>query len=217
MRIPFTVEQFYEVFILYNEAVWPSQLALLGLALVAIYAIVLKRPWGGRGVSAILAVLWLWLAIAYHLIFFTRINPLAYGFAGLSLIGAVTFLWQGTVRGRLEYRMENSWRTYAGMALMAFALIVYPAWSWLAGHTYPAMPTFGLPCPTAIFTIGMLALLRLPAPRSALIVPVAWCFIGGQAAFLLGVPQDLGLIAAGTVGIALLVCRQPRQSKIPIS
>jgi hypothetical protein len=67
------------------------------------------------------------------------------------------------------------------------------------------MPTFGLPCPTTIFTIGVLAFLKRPHPRSVFIVPVLWCVVGATAAFVLGVTQDLALIVAGTVGIILLI------------
>lgn len=122
MKIPFTVEQFFAVFHVYNEAVWPAQLLLLALALIAIFLVFTKHPMAGPAVSAILAFLWAWIAVAYHLAFFARINPLAYGFAGLSLIG-------------------------------------------------------------------------------------------GQAAFLLGVPQDLGLVAAGVIGVWMMARRKTSQSR----
>jgi len=205
MPLPFTAEQFYEVFRTYNEAVWPAQWMLLGLAAMAIYLVLRPRPWSHRAVSAILAGLWVWLAIAYHFVFFAAINPLAYAFGAASLGGALVFLWQGVVRGELRFAAGNSGFHYAGWVLIAFALLVYPVWSWLEGHRYPAMPTFGLPCPITIFTIGMLALQTTPHVRAPLSVPVLWCFIGGQAAFLLNVRPDLGLVAAGLLGSVMLI------------
>ena len=95
-------------------------------------------------------------------------------------------------------------RGLVGATLVLFALVVYPAFSVYVGHSYPAMPTFGLPCPTTIFTIGVLAFLVRPYPRSPLVVPVLWCLVGVQAAFLLGVPQDLGLGVAAVLGALLL-------------
>lgn len=44
----------------------------------------------------------------------------------------------------------------AGIALIADALVLYPVWSAYSGHSYPETATFGLPCPTTIFTIGVL-------------------------------------------------------------
>lgn len=205
MQLPFTVDAFYGVFREYNETIWPAQLLLTGLALAAIVLAIRPQRWSGIAISGILAFLWAWLALAYHLAFFARINPMAYVFSAVSMLGALAFLWQGVIRRRLRFEWTGGARAITGSALIVFALVVYPIWSWYAGHRYPAMPTFGLPCPTTIFAIGMLAFLAVPYPRSVLAVPVLWCFVGAQAAFLLGVPQDLGLIVAGAVGVVLMV------------
>jgi hypothetical protein len=205
MKLPFTVEQFYGVFHDYNETVWPAQWFLLGMAVLAIWFVAWRGRWSGRAVSAILALLWIWMGVVYHFIFFASINPLAYAFSVASLMGALVFMWQGVILGHLRFSVRNEAHAYLGGALIVFALVVYPAWSWLAGHIYPAMPTFGLPCPTTIFTIGILAFRTAPYPRGPLIVPLLWSLVGAQAAFLLGVPQDLGLLAAAAIGVMLLV------------
>lgn len=213
MQLPFTVDAFYGVFREYNEALWPAQLLLTALAIAAIVFIFKPQRRSGVAISAILAFLWAWLALAYHLAFFVRINPMAYAFSAISMMGALAFLWQGVIRRRLQFEWVGGVRAFTGIALIVFALVIYPAWSWYAGHHYPAMPTFGLPCPTTIFTIGMLAFLAAPYPRSVYAVPILWSFVGGQAAFLLGVPQDLGLIIAGLVGAVLMA--RSRSSAAP--
>lgn len=204
MALPFTSEQFFGVFAAYNEAVWPAQPFLLALAVLALVLIAFRRTWSGRAVSAILAFLWAWLALAYHLAFFASINPLAYVFAAVSAAGALVFAWQGVVGRNLRFQLARSARVAVGVTLIVFALFIYPAWSVYSGHGYPAMPTFGLPCPTTLFTMGLLAFLVPPYPRSALVVPVLWCLVGAQAAFLLGVWQDLGLLVAAAVGAVLM-------------
>ena len=209
MQLPFTVEQFFGAFREYNDAVWPAQVLLLGLALAAPVVMLIRRGWSGLVVSLILAFLWAWLAVAYHFFFFSRINPLAYVFAGVSLAGALVLAWEGVIRRRLRFAWVGGPRGATGVLLVAFALVFYPAWSWLAGHRYPGMPTFGLPCPTTIFTIGMLAFLVTPHPRSPLVVPILWCAVGVQAAILLGVPQDFGLVVAGLAGTIFLVEARP--------
>lgn len=207
MTLPFTVEQFYATFRDYNEAVWPAQWLLAALAAAAAGLAFVPRRRSWRAISAILGCLWIWQAFAYHFAFFARINPLAYAFGVISLMAAWMFVWDGVVLGRLRFYVRNRASCYAGFALIVFALIVYPAWPWFAGKRYPYVPTFGLPCPTTIFTIGMLALRAAPYPRGPLFVPILWAFVGGQAALLLDVPQDFGLIAAGSVGLVLLVQR----------
>lgn len=215
MALSFTVDEFYGVFRDYNTAMWPAQWFLAALAIAALVAVLWPRPWSGVAVSAVLGVLWAWIAMAYHLAFFARISPAAYAFAALSAAGAAVFVWQGVVRRRLTLRWASGPKAMAGVTLIVFALVVYPVWSAYAGHPYPATPTFGLPCPTTIFTIGLLCFAVPPTPRSPLLVPLLWCLVGAQAAFLLDVQPDLGLIAAAVVGMDLLATagQRPRTSK----
>ena len=91
------------------------------------------------------------------------------------------------------------------MCFVVSALAVYPAWTYLAGHRYPAFPTLGLPYPTAIFTLGLLAFLKSPYPRTRLVIPMLWSFVGGQAALLLDVQADHGMVVAGLVGVVLML------------
>jgi len=46
--------------------------------------------------------------------------------------------------------------------------------------------------------------------RGALVVPVLCCFVWAQAASLLSVPPDLGLIGAAAAGIVLFVTARRR-------
>ena len=136
-------------------------------------------------------------------------------FAAVSVAAGLVFVWQGVVKRRLEFRLSRGPRSITGLALIGFALVVYPAWSIHAGHRYPELPTFGLPCPTTLFTVGMLAFMVPPFPRSTLVVPVLWSLVGAQAAFLLGVTQDLGLLVAAVVGAVLFVrARVPQRGDI---
>jgi len=205
MNVPFTKEQFFAVMVEYNEAVWPMPLVLGLLALAAVGLIFSRRPWSGRVVSAVLALLWVWTGVAYHLRYFTLINQAAFLFGVVSILGAVAFLWAGVIKNRLAFTSGSLWRRVVGAVLLAYALAVYPLLSSLLGHGYPAMPTFGLPCPTTIFTVGVLCFLAVPFPRYIVVVPVLWSVVGTQAAFLFGVYQDLGLVVAGLVGVLLFI------------
>jgi len=212
MNLPFTRDQFFEVFARYNEGVMPLQLALFLLALSAFGAMVIRRRGSDRVVSAILAGLWAWMGIVYHFNYFAPVNPAAPVFGAMFLAAAALFAWAGVVRGRLVFDDDSRARRIVGHALIAYALVGYPIVSLLLGRQYPDVPTFGVPCPTTIFTMGMLAFLSRPFPRYVLVVPIAWAFIGGQAAFLLGVPEDLGLWLAGLAGLWLAFDR-PRERR----
>jgi hypothetical protein len=61
------------------------------------------------------------------------------------------------------------------------------------------MPIFGVPCPTTILTIGFFLSAKDPLPRMLTVIPILWAFIGGSAAFLLGVHADLALLVSGII------------------
>jgi hypothetical protein len=90
--------------------------------------------------------------------------------------------------------------------LIGYALL-YPFLTIVLGHRYPATPTFGVPCPTDILTIGALLTARMRVPVALAIVPVIWGVIGGSAAMLLTVPTDYVLLGAGVL-LATLLIRQ---------
>ncbi|HEY5550762.1 MAG TPA: DUF6064 family protein, partial [Opitutaceae bacterium] len=54
-----------------------------------------------------------------------------------------------------------------------------------------------VPCPTTLFTAGVLLAVAAPVPRWLFVVPIAWSVVGGSAAVLLGMMPDLMLFVAG--------------------
>lgn len=207
MRTPFTTDQFFDIFRRYNEAVWPTQWLLLIAALVALGIALRPRAGVDRVPAMVLAGLWLWMGAIYHLTFFRRINPAAVLFGTAFVAQAALFAWFGVRRG-LRFAAPRGWSGMAGGALMLFALGVYPLLGYAAGHRYPATPTFGLPCPTTIFTLGLLLWAWPAPPRLLLVIPSLWAIVGTAAALQLGVPQDFGLAAALAVILATLALRR---------
>lgn len=200
MRVPFTVEQFLEVFRRYNDAVWPAQWVLYALGIAVVVLAFRSTPEAGRVVSGILAALWLWMGVVYHLTFFRVINPAAVVFGIAFIAEAALFAWLGAWRGRLSFRARRDLAAVVGGLFVLYALVVYPLLGYALGHRYPVAPTFGLPCPTVIFTFGLLLCTDAPVPRSVLLVPVLWAAVGTSAAVQLGMREDFGLLAAAVVG-----------------
>jgi hypothetical protein len=203
VRLPFGVQEFFDVFERYNEHVWPAQLILVALALAALWLAARPRRGSDRAIALILGVLWLWMGAAYHLAFFRAINPLA------TVFGAA-FLAQGLLFAATARRDRVRFRAYRlsgliGGALAAFALVIYPLIGMAAGHAHPRIPTFGLPCPTTIFTLGLLLMIEPPMPRAIAVIPLGWSVVGLSAAFQLGVWQDLGLGVAAVVFLTVRI------------
>ncbi len=91
---------------------------------------------------------------------------------------------------------------------IAYALLLYPALGYLLGHGYPAAPSFGVPCPTSIFTLGLLVWAGPSIPRRLFAIPLAWSAVATSAAVTLGMIEDFGLLAAAVVTVGWLVFRR---------
>jgi hypothetical protein len=195
MQLPFTEEQFFDLFVAYNGALWPALVALWIVSVVAsVRLFSLRRP-PDRWISALLAAHWMWSALAYHVAFFVRINPAAWVFAALFLLQGALFFWWGVVQGRLSFApWRNAWAPVAWV-LIAYSLL-YPGINAVQHFSVSRIPAFGVPCPTTIFTAGVLMLAMRRSWRLS-IIPVMWSVIGGSAANLFGVRADYALPIAG--------------------
>lgn len=216
MNTPFTTAEFLDVFARYNRAVWPAQLVLYLLAGLVLW-LAWRRPGarGGRVVAGLLAVFWGWMAVAYHAAFFTAVNPAAWLFAALFGVEAILFA-DAAARSRPAFRPARTPAGIAGAALVAYALVVYPLIGQVAGPAYPRAPTFGLPCPTVIFTLGVLLWAeRGSVPARLLPVPAAWSLLGAVAAYRHGIVQDYGLLVAGLVATPLVVWTRRQGRRAP--
>jgi hypothetical protein len=210
MQLPFTEDQFFDLFAAYHSMLWPALVALWLASAVASALLLSSRRPQHRWISALLAAHWAWSGLAYHAAFFTQINRAAWLFAALFVVQASLFLWWGVVKGRLSFApWPNGWAVIAWV-LIVYSL-VYPGINMVQHLSVSRIPTFGVPCPTTIFTAG---LLMLATPRSwqLSIVPVIWSVIGGSAALLLGVRADYALPLAGIALAAFSLQRQDRAS-----
>ena len=153
------------------------------------------------------------MGAVYHLGFFRRINPAATAFGALFIAQGAMMLWHG-VRGRLTVGAHGARAAIPGALLVAYALVAYPAIGYALGHRYPMSPTFGLPCPTTIFTLGVLLWMRPPVPRVLFVIPVLWALVGTAAAMTLGVPEDIGLSVAAAIVVAVEIARSRPRSEL---
>ncbi len=209
--LPFTVEQFLAVFVTYNEAIWPAQILAYVAGGLAFALVFRGHERSDRTIAGILAAMWAWTGLAYHLTFFTVINRMAYGFSALFFVQAAAFAYTGAYQGRIKFGSNADPGAWIGTAFVFYAAIAYPLLGLAMGHSFLELPMFGVtPCPVTIFTFGMLLLTRQPVPRLLLAIPVLWSLVGGSAAMLLRVPQDWLLLVSGAIAVALLIRRDRR-------
>jgi hypothetical protein len=149
----------------------------------------------------------------YHLAFFAAVNPAAKVFGAAFVLQAALFA-ETAYGGRLSFRFSASARPLLGLALVVYAAVAYPLLGASLGHGYPRAASFGVtPCPTAIFTFGVLFLSTGRVPPHLLVVPVLWSLVGASAALHLGIREDLGLVVAGLLGAVLLPWRRGGASR----
>lgn len=207
MNIPFTAEQFFNVFAQYNNTIWPMQFVLNLLGLAALFFAIWKAKYTNRIVSAILAFLWLWTGIVYHITFFSSINKPAYVFGSLVILQGILFFATGTVYQKISFKPQLDAYSIVGGILLLYGLLIYPILGYFLGHIYPYSPTFGAPCPTTIFTFGLLLWTDGKFPKYLLAIPVIWSLIGFSAAFQWGVMEDIMLLISALVASVMIFYR----------
>jgi hypothetical protein len=198
MQLPFTHEQFLDLFGEYNRALWPAVILLWFATLLAVVRLFRKHSNSSRSLVLLLAFHWAWAGAVYHIAFFRRINPVALAFGIAFLVQAALFLWRGIIRSHLVFTPAPTIWSQFGLALVIYSL-AYPFLGLLFGLQYPRIPTFGVPCSTTILTVGLLLLTPRRDARGLGSIPVLWGGIGGSAAFVLGVKADLVLPLAGVL------------------
>ena len=208
MKLPFTIEQFLQVFRNYNKAIFPMQIVFYLLAFAIIFLAIKKIKNADKIISSILTFFWLWMGIVYHMLFFATINKAAYLFGSFFIIQAILFFYYGVIKQRLSYQFTQSIFGVLGLLLIIFGLFVYPLLGYIYGHIYPSAPTFGAPCPTTIFTFGVLLLSERKLEKTVLIIPFLWSLLGFSAATTLGIKEDTALLIAGFLTTAILLFRK---------
>jgi hypothetical protein len=211
MDLPFSAEQFLDVFRNYNHAIWPAQIIAYLLGIAAVLLVVRPSRRTNRFVGLILSAMWFWMGAVYHISFFSEINAAAYVFGAFFIAQGVLFLMAASGRLDLDFRFTADAYGITGAILTAYALVIYPILGAALGHGYPYAPVFGVtPCPTTIFTFGLLLWTKRGVSGWLFVIPGLWAVIGFMAAISLGIREDVGLLAAAVVSIGMIFLRRRR-------
>ena len=203
--LPSTKEQFFLEIEYYNIAIWPLQWMLYALGVWAMILGLRRSAQSDRIISSILAILWLWMGIFYHFALISAINKTAFLFCVMFVLQALLFLHRGVLSDQLSFRAHPNVRGIAGAILLVFALTIYPWLAYLQGRRYPSLPTFGIPCPTTIFTFGLLLWSNRRLPLILLVIPLFWSTVGAASALQLGIHEDIALLISGLLATGLLL------------
>ncbi|HEY5918684.1 MAG TPA: DUF6064 family protein [Chryseolinea sp.] len=211
MDIPFTVEEFFQVFERYNLSLWPVQVILFVLALAVLFCLYWISSRTNKMVFTILAILWMWMGVVYHIVYFSSVNQAAYLFGALFIIQGLILFYFGVAKEAIPLHASFDAFNIIGGILIFYAVIGYPILGHVLGHMYPQAPTFGVPCPTTIFTFGVLLSSIKRVPWYVLVIPFLWSILGFFAAIELTIKEDFGLLIAGIVSTVILAFFKPKK------
>ena len=153
---------------------------------------------GDRAVGALLALAWLWVGIGYFILHFAAIDFSAPIYGAFFVLQALLLIWSGVIRNRLAFRFRADLFGWCGLALAFAAALAWPLADGLLGQGWPSVRVVGLaPGPTTVFTLGMLLLCDGRTPLHLAVIPLLWTLIAGAMAWILSIPQDLGLPVVG--------------------
>jgi hypothetical protein len=205
MELPFSQTDFFNLFREYNNNFFPFEILLYLLGFLSI--IFLFSKFSGRNliVSSVLSIFWLWNGIVYHLMNFTSINKAAYFFGFLFILQSILFIYYGIIKNKFEFGFSMTFKNIIGVIIILYGFAFYSILGYFFGHVYPFSPVFGAaPCPTVIFTWGIILMNKTKTSFIILIIPAVWSIIGTTAAFKLGVVEDYGLIISAVAAIILI-------------
>jgi hypothetical protein len=214
LEVPYGAAEFFEVFRAYHASFPLAPLVWTALAATSLLLIYRNVAGSSRLASAILAGLWMWAGIAYHILHFAEINPIARVFGVLFVMQGLFIAGLGVLNPRLAFTPSTSIAGLTGTVLIVYALLLYPLIGLLSGHGYPGGPTLGVPCPTTIFTFGLFLWSMGSLPRHLLVIPVLWAFLAAPAALSWGVIEDIMMPVAALLVIMFAVHeRRSRRSQ----
>lgn len=200
----FSPRTYHRLFELYNEAIWPLQLATAALGL-AIAALVVRRSrHGDRIVAGLLAACWLWTAWAFLYQRYAQINWIAPWFAAAFALEALLLVAAGVVAGRAP--LDAGGRPRIAALLVVATVLGYPLLAPLGGRAWTAAEAFGVaPDPTAIATVAAIAAVRGRIRWLLLAIPVLWCVVASLTQWAMGAPEAVVIAVAALVAVVLAV------------
>lgn len=204
MKSPFSVDQFFSVFENYNTQIFPAQILVIVLGFISLGLIHSKITVKGKLIGAYLGVLWLWIGVVYHIVFFTEINKAALLFGGLFILQSILMLVKTFSTNGFEISFSSKKLDIIAYFFILFGLIIYPIISYALEGSLVKIIAIGLPCPSTIFTFGVFILCRKNLPKYLLIIPTLWSLIGLSAAINFGVYQDFMLIISAITTILIV-------------
>ena len=203
----FSPRTYYRMFELYHQELWPAQLLVFGLAAAIVVLLQRDDSWVDPAIAGLLAACWLWVAVAFHLQRYATINWAARYFAAGFVLQAALLIWSGVVRRTVHFGSRRNRGSSLASALFVAAVAISPLAGRATERSWGQVELIGLtPDATTLATVALLVTAPR-APRWLMVVPLAWCLVGGATLWALESPEAWVSIVAGIAGLIALFRR----------
>ncbi len=210
----FIIQNFFSLVANYNITNFPVQLVYLICGTAATYFLFNRHLEKNLLIGALLAFLWTWVVIVYHVFYFHRLQPGMIIFGMLFILQGIFLFLESFQDKNLIFDFKHNLRSYLAVFFIFYGLFIYPVVSFMLEGSLTAVLSLGLTAPIVILTFGFLMLTNERFSRYLLIIPTLWAVIGSAAVYHHGFYQDIALlIAAVTANLYLLPNRLSIQAE----
>lgn len=208
----FSPQVYERLFVLLNQDLWPWHLVALGFGAAALILTLRGTPSSSRAAFVIIGAAWISVASVFFLGRYETINWLGAYIAPIAgLEGVVLILLSLAGQVGLVDPRKNRLAYSIGLAVLVCGLFLYPLFETAFGLSFEGMQIFGLaPDPTAVATLGGVALLSGKMRFLAAVIPAAWCVF--TALTLWTLERADFFLAPGLLIIALMAIFLPRST-----
>jgi Family of unknown function (DUF6064) len=203
----FSPRVYWRLFELHNRSIWPAQAIALMLGIAALALLLRPRPWSDWLIASGLGFAWVWVAWSFLWLRYATINwAIAYVAPVFALEALLLILLKGTA-DRLLFTIDRSVPAGIGLTLYLYAVVFHPLVPLIAGRSLWSAEVLAIaPDPTAIATLGLVAM----APRREIavigIIPAAWCLTSWATLHTMG--SGLAVVPLAAIcltGLALAI------------
>ncbi len=193
----------------YNIDIWPFSVFLFFLATVSA-TLTIYRPVGSdRIVAGILAGLWLWIGIVFHLGYYSAINCAAWGFGIIFILQGGLWFWRGVVLNQLEFVYPNGLLGAFVTSFFLFSLFFPLLASVYFANSKVVVPFFGVsPDWVLVFTLTIFLTVEKNTSLHLKVFPVFWCIVTSITAFLIGIAENWIFPCAAIIILLVDIKRQ---------
>jgi hypothetical protein len=212
--ISYSAEVLHRLFFHYHMDLWP--LALVTLAFGVLLLVLALRPSPARGVLTltVLAAFWVFCGAVFHMTYLAELDPLSWIAGALFILQGVLSLRPVLFGPKPSFGLGGTPANWFGLALALGALLAYPLIAFLHAPTWQESPTFGItPASLSLFTLGVLLMARARIPLHLLVIPLLAALQTGITAWVLGLWQDLPLLALPPLAIAFALAHNRRHPR----